>query len=262
MALGCAPYCTDYYINQRLNLKMDLPLRRDTILNLFDRVRKDFPGMDRLRRYEHELALETAADDEALAQWLAVRKTSVRTGVANPEELESALSLHRLALEIAPYYLDVTALDVDHLEMLFGFDLYAPGNHDAIVCRALMAGSAVAAMIDRPGAVAVECQPMIGVCLSEHPDYQAFLEVKTRTGGRTSRSALFSSPASLGGSNEDGDAPISVYLIVRRVGIFKDVHDLPIHMQSLASHATEIIDQVIVPQVLAPLRSCIVAGQG
>ena len=31
---------SDFYVNQRLNLKMDLPTERETVLNMFDRARK------------------------------------------------------------------------------------------------------------------------------------------------------------------------------------------------------------------------------
>ena len=32
--------CSDFYVNQKLALKMDLPSERETILHFFDRVRK------------------------------------------------------------------------------------------------------------------------------------------------------------------------------------------------------------------------------
>lgn len=255
MSSSYAALCTDHYVNQRLNLKMDLSLRRDTVLNLFDRIKREHPHMDRLRRYPTEFALETTP--EAFGgpqQWVAVRRTSIRSGVANPEGQAQAAGLHRLLLELAPYYLDVTALDVEHVEMLFGFDLHAGGNHDAIVCRALMAGSAVASMMDRPGAVAVECQPMIGVCLDESAQHQAFLEVKTRSSpGSSSKRG----PARM---FEDQESPISVYLIMRRLGPLGDIAKLPSLVDELTEQAEELIEQVVVPNVLSPLRSCIAAG--
>jgi len=49
---GLGALCTDFYINQKLSLKMDLPSARETVLDMFDRVRKELPNMDRLRRYD------------------------------------------------------------------------------------------------------------------------------------------------------------------------------------------------------------------
>src|ERR1044071_1206808 len=49
---------SDFYVNLKLNLKLDLPRERQTILDLFDRVRRQFPSMNQFRRYRDELALE------------------------------------------------------------------------------------------------------------------------------------------------------------------------------------------------------------
>jgi len=257
MPLSFSSLCSDFYINQRLNLKMDLPLRRDTILSLFERVRKVHPQMDRLRRYANEFALETSAadDGQAALQWAAVRKTSLRPGVANPAGIEEGLALHRLLLEVAPFYLDINGLDLEHLELLFGFDLHAQGNHDAIVYKALLAGSPIGALADRPGAAPVECQPMLGVCLSDTPEPQTFLEVKTRS---TAGGHYGAAGRAVRTSEEE--SPISVYLIVRRLAPAKDVTRLPQVMAEIAGEALEIIESVIAPNVLAPLRSCIVTG--
>ena len=43
--------CSDFYINQKLTVKMDLPRSRETVLEFFERVRKQFPQMNQFRRY-------------------------------------------------------------------------------------------------------------------------------------------------------------------------------------------------------------------
>lgn len=261
MAFSHAAFCTDHYINQRLSLKLDLSMRRETVLSMFDRVRRDHPTLDRIRRLTGELALESSADsDHGLQQWVAIRKTSIRSGSANPADEQEALGLHRLVLQTAPYYLDVSALDLDHIELLYGFDLEAAGNHDAIVYRALMAGSAISSLLDRPNAIPLECQPMMGICLGDAPDKQAFLEVKTRSSLRLVRGRSGAEHAAWADPGEAGDSPISVYLTVRRLGPFRDIADLPTILDSLASQATELIDSVVLPNILSPLRSTIASG--
>ena len=37
--------CTDFYINQKMSLKLDLPTARETVRDMFDRVRRDQPRM-------------------------------------------------------------------------------------------------------------------------------------------------------------------------------------------------------------------------
>ena len=130
-------FATDFYINQRLNLKMDLSMRRDTVLSLFDRVRRDQPTMDRFKRYTDELALESRPEGGDVTgttqQWVAVRKTSVRSGSVNPESRRStAAGCTGSALESALVFSWTSARSISTIfEVLYGFDLMAtPGNHD------------------------------------------------------------------------------------------------------------------------------------
>jgi hypothetical protein len=255
-------FAADFYINQRLNLKMDLSMRRDTVLSLFDRVRKDQPQMDRFKRYTDELALESRPDGGELTgttqQWVAVRKTSIRSGSVNPESAEQGCRLHRLVLESAPYFLDISPLDIDHLEVLYGFDLMAHGSHDTIVFNALYGGSPLAAMVDGLDAKhkrehrLVDCQPLIGVALSDDGDVQAHFEIKTRSGGGAGRGVK---PGS-----EAREEPISVYLIVRKYGPFTDVGELGSVFADLTRRGEDLLDSVVLPKLLTPIREAIVSG--
>ena len=94
--------CTDFYVNQKLALKMDLPSARETVLDLFDRVRKELPQMDQFRRYDGELALESPEADSQYS-WLALNQTAIRSGWVNPTNLSEAYRLHRLILASATY---------------------------------------------------------------------------------------------------------------------------------------------------------------
>jgi hypothetical protein len=250
-------FASDFYINQRLNLKMDLAMRRDTVLSLFDRVRREIPAMDRFKRYSDELALESRTDPEggsSAQQWLAIRKTSVRSGAVNPDSVERGYDLHRLVLESAPYFLDISPLDIDHVEILYGFDLPAAGNHDGIVFNALYAGSPLAALVDGPdeGRPAnypvVDCQPLVGVALSEDTDLQAHFEIKTRVSARQIRQGDFR------------EEPISIYLIVRRYGPFNDVKDLAGVQAELSRKGEELLDSVVLPKLVVPIRDASTMG--
>ena len=54
-----AGICSDFYVNQKLALTMDVPEGREAVLDLFGRIKKEFPWLERLRRYEGEYALES-----------------------------------------------------------------------------------------------------------------------------------------------------------------------------------------------------------
>ncbi|MFN7020885.1 MAG: hypothetical protein ACK4WH_06110 [Phycisphaerales bacterium] len=269
-----AALCHDHYLNQRLGLKMDLHLRRDTVLSLFDRVSRARPGMTRFRRYSNELALESAPSSEDPSyQWAAVRKTSVRSGSVNHSRDADAHGLHRLVLEAAPFYLDVSPLDIDHLEVLFGFDLLAGGNHDAIVFSALLGESRLATLCDRPGQYPIECQPVFGVSLGEQPaaggvGIHAYFEVKTRTGGSSGPKSGpaggtgRSRPRSSGESSVDDlhEHPISLYLILRAHNPVSDVRDLGAVYNLLVSRGEELLERRIVPNLLMPVREAIASA--
>ena len=146
---------SDFYVNQKLSLKLDLPRERQVILDLFDRVRRQFPSMNQFRRYRDELALEAEAT-AAQHRWIAIRTNNIRSGAVNPSDLEEAYTVHRHVLDVAPFFLSISPLDVDYLELLYGFDLLTDRNHDEIVYEALVAESPLASLLDIAGSQVVD----------------------------------------------------------------------------------------------------------
>jgi hypothetical protein len=249
MTTSFGALCTDFYVNQKLSLKMDLPSGRETVLDMFDRVRRELPMMERFRRYEGELALESA-EQGSQYNWLALRRTSIRSGWVNPESLEQAYKLHRLILNVAPYFLSISPLDVEFLELVFGFDLQAERNRNEVVFEALLADSPLASLVDPNQEALLESQPFIGFALNERCDLQAFVEVKTRT--RTSEVA----------AGRFDDEPISVYLTVRQYGSLKSVDEFPTGFATLAGHIERIAEERVIPNVVMPIREAIMSRPG
>jgi hypothetical protein len=247
MATSYGALCTDFYINQKFALKMDLPTARETVLDLFDRIRKTIPQLDRFRRYEGELALESPTKDGQYA-WLGLRQTAIKSGWVNPDSLEDAYTLHRLLLEICPFFLSISPLDVDYVELMFGFDLEARGNHDAIVYEALVRDTLVGKLIEEPSAQPIDVQPFVGMGLTEQCDLQAYFEVKTRTPTRDVK------------SGEYGQEPISVYLTVRKYGEVQSPTDLLTSFDELRVQAERLADERVLPHLITPLREAISMG--
>lgn len=238
--------CNDFYVNQKVNVKLDLPRTRETVLEFFERIRRQFPAMNSFRRYRDELALESPQSDMP-HRWLAVRANTLRTGTVNPQRMPEAYALHRHVLEAAPAYLSITALDIDHIELLYGFDLLAGGNHDAIVLEALMQGSPMSALMDIPGASPTDCQPVVGFNLGEKGETEVHFEVKTRPPANQPR-------------DPEGQDPISVYLILRRFGPVQDIKDLERIQRQMISQGEELIESRLVPGLLMPIRQAISSG--
>jgi len=247
--MSIAALCTDFYINQKLALKLDLPTSRETVLDMFDRVRKELPQMDRFRRYEGELALESP-EAESQYNWLALNRTSIRTGWVNPETLQQAYRLHRLILEIAPYFLSISPLDLEFVELVFGFDIEATANRNEVVFDALLAESSLGALVETDRESVLDAQPFVGFSLSHGCEVQAFVEVKTRSRSREVATGHYESE------------PISVYLTVRRYGPFADVKDFAKSFGTLAGHAERLTDERVIPYVVMPIREALLSRPG
>ena len=252
--------CSDFYINQKMSVKLDLPRSRETILDLFERVRHTFPAMASFKRYKDELALESPTDDEP-HRWLAVRSSTIRSGTVNPDTFDDGYAIHKSVLEIAPYFLSISPLDIEYVELLYGFDLAAPGNHDALVAESLLEGSPLGELLDLENATTIDFQPLVGMLLSPQgvrPEgsgrasdgIEAHIEIKTRSGGAAAR-----------GEEGTGD-PVSVYVTLRRYEPVTNLKVMPGVFRTLADHAEHLIEQRVLPGLIAPLRRAIMLGGG
>ncbi len=288
--------CSDAYVNQKLSLKLDRfgasanASDRQLVLEFFDRVRRQFPTLSTFRRRREELSLETGptfgsrstltrdVDDEDplatfdadpnLQRWIAIRSNHIRSGVVNASSFASAYPLHRYLLELAPYYLSLSPLDLDSIELLYGFDLPASGNHDDIVYEALYADSPIARAVDLPNAVKVDCQPVFGAVLTEglpgmrSKAVEVNFEVKTR-GARTPGGRLARHASGMGGGETTENAPpISIYLWVRQSCAGVDVKELPSMMAALTHVGEELVNTRVIPGLVRPLREAIIGGAG
>lgn len=244
LAGSFAALCSDYYINSKLAVKMDLPHDREAVLELFSRVRREYPEMKRFRRFPDELSLESPSRDADAHLWTAIRRTSVRTGVVSPQKAPGGDTLHKLVLSLAPFYLSINPLDMAYLEVVLGFDLETDGNHHAIVRDALFAGSAMGAIFDDASFAPIDVQPFIAVALNEKGDRRAYVDIKPRTTPGQARR---------GGS----DGPISVFLTVRSHQTPEDVRGLPALFDELRTEAELLAERRLVPNVIRPLREAI-----
>ena len=244
MSTSYSALCSDFYINQKLALKMDLPTSRETVLDLFSRIRKSIPVLERFRRYEGELSLESPVRNGQYA-WMGLRQTCIKSGWVNPDDLEEAYKLHQLLLEICPYFLSISPLDVEYVELVFGFDLQAEGNHDAIVFEALLSGTPLGRLLEEEEAQAIDVQPFLGMNLKQGKDLHAFYEIKTRSTSRSTRSGEYS------------PEPISIYLTIRRYGAVNQPEDLLEVFTELRVNSEKLVEEHVIPDLLTPLRDTI-----
>src|SRR3954447_4997480 len=240
-----AAFCEDFYINMRLGSQLALPHSRETLLHFFERIQKAYPGMTRFRKSEAgEYNLEEDRASQAY-RWISMEQKRISSGHVNPESIADSLKLHSLLLEMAPHHLGISPIEVDYLDVLFGFDLAFGGNHDEIIAESLLVESPLTCLTEEAGARAVDFQPTVTVALSDDCRMQARIDVVTRTNSYQVRTGDYS------------DDCISVYLILRRY--WGDRPKLPLEhlMEEMAERADALCHSHIVPKILRPISSAI-----
>ena len=173
--------CDDFYLDLYVNTEIELPSQRDTILAFFERIQKQFPSMGSFyRRQTNEYCLEEDRT-KGRYRWVSLEADRINSGVVNPESFDEAYSQHQLILELIPYMLSVSHLDIDSMDVTFAMDFDCPVNHDEVITEALMGQSPFNCFFDLPNASAISCSPSIVYSLSEDRRTQARCSVESKT---------------------------------------------------------------------------------
>ena len=240
-----AAFCEDFYVNMRLGSQLALPHNRETLLHFFERIQKAYPGMTRFRKNESgEYNLEEDRGSSAY-RWVSLEQKRLSAGHVNPSNFEEALKLHSLLLDMAPHHLGISPLEIDYLDVLFGFDLEFSGNHDEIIAESLFPESPLTCLTEEKGAKPVDFQPTVTVALSDDCRLQARIDVVTRTNSYQVRTGDYA------------DDVISVYLILRRYWGDRPREPMEQLLVKMADRADQLCQAHIVPKVLRPISSAI-----
>jgi hypothetical protein len=238
-------FCDDFYINMRLGSQLNLPHQRETLLHFFERVQKQIPSMTRFRKTDSgELNLEEDRSNAAY-RWLSVEAKRLSCGFVNPPDIATAIELHNFILQLAPYHLGISPVEIDYLDVLFGFDLSFSGNHDEIISESLLADSPLHCLAEENGAKAVDVQPTVTFALSDDCRFQARLDIVTRTNMYQVRTGDYS------------DDVISVYLILRRYWGDRPKQSLENVFGDMTARAESIAGKHVVSRILRPISSAI-----
>jgi len=244
---GLGAVCDDFYVSCRLFLKLELKLERETVLHFFDRIRKEYPGLKKLRRRDVDcLVLEEEPDEHGSRRWIRLDSGSLRFGQYAPIDTQEVLRFGELILTQAPYHLSFSDIDFDHLELLYGFDLEYRGNHDRLVAETLMGEHAATSLLFGDDAAhIIDAQPYFGIALTPECDLQTYIEVKSRTTTFEIRSDSY--------ENE----PINVFLTARKYWGVDPVVDLVSAFRTLYDICEEQAVQRVVPNFVNPLAAAI-----
>ena len=224
---------------------MNLPHNRETLLHFFERIQKSFPRMTRFRKNDNgELNLEEDRTGDSY-RWCSIEQKRLSSGHVNPSSVEEALKIHTLMLEQAPFQLGISTVEIDYLDVLFGFDLAFSGNHDEVIADSLLANSPLVCLTEEAGARAVDFQPTVTVALSEDCRLQARIDIVTRTNSYQVRTGDYS------------DDVISVYLILRRYWGDRPREPMETLLASMAQRAEGLCHNHILTKVIRPISEAI-----
>jgi len=239
-------FCDDFYIDMYINTEIDLVFQRDTILAFFERIQKNFGSMCCFyRRQNNEYCLE---DDRESSQyrWVALETERLGSGFVNPASFEDAYSLDKLILEIAPYMLSLSHLDVDSLDVVFAMDFDYRGNHDELIAEALFSTTAFNSLLDIPGSRPIGFSPALVVALSEDCRTQARISIDSKT-------SVFDPEK----QKQSEDESITLSFTIRQYPPVIEKFDLLKSFEYQCGLLEELMAEKIIPNFAKPLSEAI-----
>ena len=238
--------CDDFYVDMCINTELDLPTQRDTVLAFFERIQKQYPSMGCFyRRDNNEYCLE---ESRHLGQyrWVTLELDRIGSGVVNPSDFEMAYQQDKLVLELVPYMLSVSHLDIDSLDVIFAMDFDCRGNHDEVIADALLGQSPFGALLDIPGAKPIGFSPAVVVALSDDCHTQGRISIESKT-----------SVYEPGKKSPRTDEAISLSFTIRQYPPTTGRFDPLESFEHQCRLAEELVAEKIVPNFVHPLAETI-----
>ena len=238
----------DYFCNFNIQTTFALPTNRETVLHFCETVQKEFPDMGSFfKRDTGEYVLE-GSHEPGSYRWLELAASGLSAGYYNPPNVEDAYYLQSWLLERSRYFLGVSALDIQALDVVIGFNLDYCGNRDAIVMETLLGGSVLGSIASETATKCIECEPAIVFSLDEDNSLQARVGFDTRNSQFQARSGVF--------ENE----PIGAYLTVRQYSQPDRPFELTTTLGKQNKICEDLCHRIVVPQIIEPLVLAIASG--
>lgn len=245
MGLDFSAVADDYFVNLNLQTALTLPNSRETILHFCEAVQKEFGDMSSFYQRDDGDSVLEGDRESGSYRWLELGPNRLTAGHFNPPGTDEANRFHYWLLDRSVYFLGLSALDVDALDVLMGFNLDFRGNRNEVVAQALLSGSPLSALGSEHGARSVECDPTLVVALEEDCYLQARLAVEARCNSYQVRTGQYD------------DEPISVFFTVRRYPQPGRKMDLKAAFAQQCETCEDLISRVVVPQIVLPISAAI-----
>lgn len=235
----------DFFMSVSVLTNLPLPTSRETVLHFYEAVQKEFPDMTSFySRETGEFVLEGNRDSGSYG-WVEIHPTRLSAGYFNPNNLESAFNMQRWLLHRSTYFLGMSGLDIEAIDVCFGFNIEYEGNRDAIVSEALLANSPLAQFANLPGVKPLQCEPSITIAMDEDCCLQSRLVLETRSSSHEVRTGDYESE------------PITVYFTVRRYPKQGELMDMHKTFEQNREICEDYSCRVLVPHVIGPIVTAI-----
>lgn len=235
----------DFFVNLNLQTTMQLPDSRETVLHFCEALQREFSCMcSFFQRETGEYVLE-GDRESGTYPWLELQPNRMTAGYFNPPSLEDAYHLHKWLLDRSVYFLGISPLDIECLDILYGFNLEYRGNRDAIVAEALLNGCPLAMFITEGANKCVEAEPSLVISLDDDCYNQAKLTIETRSNSYQVRTGQYE------------DEPISIYLTVRGYPAPTKALEPKAAFDRQCEAGEDLCNRIIIPQLVQPLAAAI-----
>jgi hypothetical protein len=244
---GYSSLSDDFYVNMNLSTEMELPTNRESVLQFFERLQKQYPQMSNFySRDKGDFILE---EDKEGGQyrWCTIEPRRLCSGQVNPASIDEAIAQHQLVLDLAPFMLSLSPLDCEALDLLFCFDFTFRGNHNQLVAEALGINPGMEQLLEMPHAAIVNFEPTITLALDEDCRMQCRVSIEARTNAFQIR------------TGEYPEEQLSVFVTARRYGGLAHDTNYVQTLESLAKICHDMIDNHVADNVLRPLARAISA---
>ncbi|MFA6135131.1 MAG: hypothetical protein WC869_14045 [Phycisphaerae bacterium] len=249
MSFDFSSIADDFFVNMNLQTTLALPTSRETVLQFCEAVQKEFRTMTSFyQRETGEYVLESD-HEEGSYLWMEMQNHRLSAGYFNPPTLADAYKFHSWLLERSVYFLGVSGLDVDCLDILFGFNLDFRGNRDAVAARALLEGSPLAALVSGGGMKAIEFEPSLVLALEDACYLQARVTLETRSSSYQVRMAAYE------------EEPISIYFTLRQYPRPGKVMNVREALDQQYSTGEDMVVRLVIPNIVQPIAAAIATAE-
>lgn len=249
MSTSYSSFCDDFSVDLYVNTELALPSERDTLLTFFERIQKQFPEMGNFyRRDNGDFCLE-GDRDSGQYKWTAVEIDRLGVGVVNPDDLNQAYELDKAVLDVAPYMLGLSHLDIESLDVTFALDFDYQGNHDEVIAEAFFSETAFASLFNDKNSKPVSFSPAVIFALDDDCRLQARLTIESHTGVYELRTGKYK------------DEPITLFFTIRQYPSPDEKFDAAASFEKQFELIQELMNEKILPNFVSPLTSAIAHRQ-